>query len=585
MTGSRIEGGVLTAVWRGFTLRFSLTLLASVVILAVGGVGSASAAGPWWQLNVEASPSNLAPGGEGLVSVAASNLGDAPANGASTTVTLTAKLAPGLTVTGVNETLVNEVPVECSTATVVTCTFKGVVNPYERVAIAIKVKVNEPPGTVASLSNEASVEGGGGGRVSASLPVRVSGQPTSFGVSSYELGAFNEDGTPAVQAGAHPFQLTTSLVLNQAAGRTAVALPKDLSFRLPPGLIGNPTAASQCTLSDFFSLLFETNLCAPSSVVGVATVIGNEPKYLPIFTETVPVFNLVPSQGEPARLGFAVIGKVPIVIDTAVRSGKDYSVVATVKDATETAGLLSTQVTLWGVPADPRHNNARGWECVAGNHYEKQIGKPCPATSGLAEQPFLTAPTSCAANPQAEPVLSSTEMDSWTQPGVYLGTEYAWMNGNGQLLGFEGCGQLPFTPTIDVTPEQHSAATPTGLTVDVSVPQQSTLNAKELAEADVRDTTVTLPQGVELSPSAANGLEGCSQAQVGFTGINQASQTDEFNTAPVACPDASKVGTVKIKTPLLSHELQGWVYLASPAPNGRTRTQPIQLAGRALPGR
>ena len=89
MNGSRIERAALAAVWRGFALRFSLMFLASAVIVAVGMVGSASAAGPWWQLNVEASPSNLAPGGEGLVSVAASNLGDAPANGASTTVTPT----------------------------------------------------------------------------------------------------------------------------------------------------------------------------------------------------------------------------------------------------------------------------------------------------------------------------------------------------------------------------------------------------------------------------------------------------------------------------------------------------------------
>ena len=87
-------------------------------------------------------------------------------------------------------------------------------------------------------------------------------------------------------------------------------LPKDLSFHLPPGLVGNPTAASQCTMANFFSLVLETNLCSPSSVVGVATVTANEPK-VAVFTKTVPVFNLVPAQGEPARFGFEVIGKVP----------------------------------------------------------------------------------------------------------------------------------------------------------------------------------------------------------------------------------------------------------------------------------
>jgi len=142
------------------------------------------------------------------------------------------------------------------------------------------------------------------------------------------------------------------------------------------------------------------------------------------------------------------------------------------------------------------------------------------------------------------------------------------MTTDGQPLGFTGCGELPFTPSISVVPEQHSASTPTGLSVDVKVPQKTTLEAGALAEADVRNTTVTLPQGVELSPSAANGLAACSEAQIGFEGFNSALQINEFSTEEASCPDASKLGVVHIKTPLLSHELEGSVYLASPAPNG-----------------
>ncbi len=403
----------------------------------------------------------------------------------------------------------------------------------------------------------------------------MSGEPTPFGVQSYELTPANEDGTPATQAGSQPFQLTTTLVTNQTAGHQPVALPKDLSFNLPPGLVGNPNAVAQCSEVNFAAVVEEANLCPPSSVVGVATLVAYEPISQIVKPVPVPVFNLVPAQGEPARFGFEVIGKIPVVIDTSVRSGKDYAVVASVKDATQVAGLLSSQVTLWGVPGDPRHNSARGWECVAGGAFEKQIKKPCPTTSGESEQPFLTLPSACAQNPQSEPVISTTEADSWANPGSFLGAEYAWMNAAGQLLGFEGCGELPFSPEIDVRTEQHSAATPTGFSVDVKVPQQSTLEAGKLAEADVRDTTVTLPQGVELSPSAANGLEGCSESQIGFTGLNQASQMDEFNTAPVSCPDGSKVGTVRIKTPLLSHELEGSVYLASPAPNSEAGKNPF----------
>jgi hypothetical protein len=560
ISGSRMRGIVLA------------TLL-SMLALAVAPAGPALAQSAWWHIDSETVPASLPPGGQGEIIVVTSNLGDSPIDGSKEQVTISEKLPPGLTATSI-------IGSGCSLATL-KCTFKGVLNPYEQTSTITKVRVETPSGTAASLPVQASVEGGGGGQAARTLQIPVSGQVAGFGLEDYELQPFSENGVPATRAGAHPFQLTATLVMNQmvppegGAPRQPVALPKDLTFQLPPGLVGNPNAVAQCTMANFFAFVRETNLCAPDTVVGVATVTGEEPKFLKLFTRAVPVFNLVPSRGEPARLGFEVVGRVPIVLDTSVRSGHDYGVNASVQNTTQTAGLLSSQVTLWGVPGDPRHDSQRGWECVSGELYVKEIEKTCPAKSGLPEEPFLTLPTSCASSPVSEPVLSFAEADSWANPGAFLGMEYAWMNSEGQVLGFDDCGGLDFRPKIDVTPEQHAAATPTGLSVEVTVPQESTLDANGRAEADVRDTTVALPEGVELSPSAANGLEGCSEAQVGFTGVNPGTQTDEFNTAPVACPDGSKVGTAHIRTPLLSHELEGAVYLASPAPNGEAGRNPF----------
>ena len=82
-------------------------------------------------------------------------------------------------------------------------------------------------------------------------PLSISYEAVSFGVHDYELHPFNEDGTPATQAGSHPFELTTSLVSNELSERQPVALPKDLRFNLPPGMIGNPTAVAQCSEANF----------------------------------------------------------------------------------------------------------------------------------------------------------------------------------------------------------------------------------------------------------------------------------------------------------------------------------------------
>lgn len=67
---------------------------------------------------------------------------------------------------------------------------------------------------------------------------------------------------------------------------------------------------------------------------------------------------------------------------------------------------------------------------------------------------------------------------------------------------------------------------------------------------------MTLPEGVNISLSAGDGLLGCSEAQIGL-----GAQT------PATCPDASKIGVVEIETQLLSHPLQGAIYLAAQAKN------------------
>jgi len=181
----------------------SLLVMAGLM-LAIVGVPSASAAAPWWQISSETVPTNLSPGGEGQVIVVVSNLGDAPIDGSKEPVVITGKLPAGLSATEINGPFKNGTQVECTLATL-TCSFAGVLNPYEQISVTIAVKVEEPLGTVTSLPVEAGVEGGGAANASRVLQVPVSGESTGFGVASLELTPFNDDATPATQAGAHPF--------------------------------------------------------------------------------------------------------------------------------------------------------------------------------------------------------------------------------------------------------------------------------------------------------------------------------------------------------------------------------------------
>ena len=174
----------------------------------------------------------------------------------------------------------------------------------------------------------------------------------------------------------------------------APALPRNLSFALPPGLLGDPQAVSQCSDANFSSIGEEDiNACPRTTVVGVAVVTLNLAVDGGVFTQAVPVFNLVPAPGEPARFGFED-AKVPVILDTSVRTDGDYGVNVSINNATQVGQLLSTRVTLWGQPDATSHDNSRGWACIDGITVG---GETCEAL-GEGERsttPFLTLPTSC----------------------------------------------------------------------------------------------------------------------------------------------------------------------------------------------
>jgi hypothetical protein len=61
---------------------------------------------------------------------------------------------------------------------------------------------------------------------------------------------------------------------------------------------------------------------------------------------------------------------------------------------------------------------------------------------------------------------------------------------------------------------------------------------------------------MSVNPGVADGLQGCSDAQISL-----------FSADPAICPDASQIGTAEVHTPLLDHPLAGAVYIGTPLCN------------------
>jgi hypothetical protein len=320
---------------------------------------------------------------------------------------------------------------------------------------------------------------------------------------------------------------------------------------LPPGFVGDPDAVSKCARPDFdirlthLAAQFGNPFCSPNTQIGVAHLLINGLGEL-----TLPVYNLVPPAGVPAQFGVSWSHFVGF-IDAGLRpgTGGGYNLVADTDDIQTSGGVNAVSVSLWGEPADPSHNPLR----VPEGEQEPQGA----LASTEALRPFLSLPTSCGV-PQA----LSVSVVSWEDPLAVYFPGAASTNEQNEPVEMEGCSKLDFSPSIQASVGTVVAEKPAGLSVGVKMPQNEDPNG--LREADLKDVTVTLPEGMTVSPSAANGLEACSEEQLGVSGGGSSLL---FSESPPACPAASKVGTVEVATPLLEHPLQGALYLAQQEAN------------------
>ena len=510
-------------------------------------------------------------GGSGRLVLTITNLGDAPVDASSDSVTIVDELPEGVVATGVEafagaQDLSGPVDCKVEAESKVICTFDGTLPSYEAIEVEISASLTgDPP--AAGAPGEVTVSGGGAPTVSAEQKIKISPLPTPFGIEHFSGRAEEEGGASTLQAGAHPFQVTTTIQLNSGhlipgpeRKENIVeqpAMPRNFRFTLPIGLVGNAASMPQCEMADFLSSPGSPalNNCSAESAIGVASVTasenvsksenGGQAPVLGFLRFPVPVFNLPPREGEPARFGFTVLGN-PVIIDTSVDPDNQYRITASVDNATQLLAFLSSTVSLWGTPSDPRHDSSRGWSCT----YRFEDLGPCERPAGLAEEAFLRQPVSCVT-----PFDFEAELEPWNvAPGALV--ERASSPGPTQI----GCNQVPFDPTVGVSVNSRRAESPAGLGFELQMPNAGLLDPKyKAAEGQAKRVEVILPEGVTVNPSQAEGLDACSPAAY--------AQESAGLQPGQGCPEAAKVGSVQLSTPLLEEEARGSVYVASPYDN------------------
>jgi hypothetical protein len=365
----------------------------------------------------------------------------------------------------------------------------------------------------------------------------VGGTPP-FGFAPPLVRLLDTDGQPQTQAGSTPRELETRMRLNTrttqilgAPVTSSSAHPKDISVDLPAGLIADPTVVGHCTSAQLTTFNPQTGAtsCPQESQIGLLLATLTEFRN----NQIVPLYNMEPPPGAPAALGANVLG-VPVVLVAQLRDG-DYGVRVVSRNTSSTLPLTQVETMVWGAPSQARHDGMRGL-CMPPLSGAQAPGN-CPTSrTGLA---FMRLPTSCDGNPLGFTLLAN----SYESPGSFVSEPFS-------AAATEGCDQVPFDPELSVTPTSDRAGAPTGLDAVLSMPQTS--NPDGLAQADLRQARVVLPEGMSINPASAHGLAACSDAQLRIGQPGAAS-----------CPDASKIGTVSVETPLLDHVLEGSVFVRS----------------------
>jgi hypothetical protein len=332
-------------------------------------------------------------------------------------------------------------------------------------------------------------------------------------------------------AGGHPPKGFTQFIVEYEPGLLGPEEPigalSKVHVDLPPGLTVNPQATEQCTQAEFEGT---PSVACPGAAVGKSFVTGSAAGLpLPIPIEAI-VYNIDPPNGEPARFGFNLVGN-NIYLKADVSWDSDYHEAFTIEvPPVPLIGelILKNRLVFDGAAGDGTFI-AAPTTCLGEASSDspfKHVYSTWLLASSVAEEedPGYVFPASAA-----------PQLESRIPPGTSP----------------KGCDSIPFEPSVTTDPDTEQTDSPSGATVAVDLPEVK--GGGNQSTSHVRSASVTLPPGMGLNPSAANGLAVCSDDQF-----------NKGNKDPVECPAASRIGTVEIDTPPLPDgSLTGPVYVGN----------------------
>ena len=400
---------------------------------------------------------------------------------------------------------------------------------------------------------------------------------------SFTAKAEDESGVDYTQAGGHPLKATTAFDLVKKRTKGSPTAPfenvRDGAINLPPGFVANPTAISGgCEIG-----LVVKGSCPERFAVGRAYA-DLTPQPGQKGDKEAVIYKIEAEDGYPAALAFRPepLSGATVVVRPKIRPG-DFTVTALIPRAVQNPPLFDVKYfTICSFGANLVPESGNGWRATSCKK---------PTDAGALAIPFVTNPTRC----EGVPDMISLNLASYQHPGAFDAEGFPdlsdpdWKSSSTTSPPLEGCNNLEFEPTFEGRPSTSVADAPTGLDFNLHIPQHGLVGfdsqgdpaPEALASAHLKDTTVTLPAGMTVNPSAANGLEACTSAQMGLIDTNHAlPYAIRFDGKPVACPTGSKIGSVTIESPLVEQTLEGGVYLAKQFDNPFNSLLAIYIAVR-----